>query len=130
MIEIDFAKAGGLVPAIIQDERTGEVLIVGFMNAESLAETRRSGEAVFFSRSRNKLWKKGESSGHVLRVREVRLDCDLDALLVRVEPVGPGVCHEGYRSCFFRRLEDDGSATVIAEPTFSAADIYGQESKP
>jgi len=125
-MEIDFAKAGGLVPAIIQDEKTGDVLMLGFMNAESLAETRRTGEVVFFSRSRNKLWKKGESSGHVLRVRELRVDCDADAILVRAEPVGPGVCHEGYRSCFFRRLEADGSATVIAEPTFSAAETYGQ----
>jgi len=126
VIEIDFAKAGGLVPAIIQDERSGEVLMLGFMNADSLAATRGCGEVVFFSRSRNKLWKKGETSGHVLRVRELRLDCDLDAILVRVDPVGPGVCHEGYRSCFFRRLEADGSATVIAEPTFSATETYGQ----
>src|SRR5260370_1304676 len=96
-MEIEFQKSGGLVPAIIQDERTGDVLMLGFMNPESLAETQRTGEAVFFSRSRNKLWKKGESSGHVLRVREIRLDCDADALLVRVEDVGPGVCHEGYR---------------------------------
>jgi phosphoribosyl-AMP cyclohydrolase len=103
-VEIDFQKHGGLVPTIIQDERTGDVLMLGFMNAESLAETQRSGEVVFFSRSRNKLWKKGESSGHVLRVREMRVDCDADALLVRVEVVGPGVCHEGYRSCFFRKL--------------------------
>ena len=127
MIEMDFAKTGRLVPAIVQDERTGDVLMLGFMNAESLAETRRSGEVVFFSRSRNKLWKKGESSGHVLRVRELRVDCDLDAVLLRVEPVGPGVCHEGYRSCFFRRLEANGSATVIAERTFSAEQVYGQE---
>jgi len=127
VIEIDFAKAGGLVPAIIQDEGTGDVLMLGFMNADSLAETQRSGEVVFFSRSRNQRWKKGESSGHVLRVREVRFDCDLDALLVRVNPVGPGVCHEGYRSCFFRRLEADGSATVIAERTFSVAEVYGRE---
>lgn len=127
MIEIDFAKAGGLVPAIIQEERTGHVLMLGFMNAEALGETRRSGEVVFFSRSRNTLWKKGESSGHVLRVREVRFDCDLDALLVRVDPVGPGVCHEGYLSCFFRRLEADGSATVIAERTFSVEEVYGRE---
>jgi phosphoribosyl-AMP cyclohydrolase len=124
-MELDFAKADGLVPAIIQDERTGDVLMLGFMNAESLAETRRTGEVVFFSRSRNRLWKKGESSGHVLRVRELRVDCDVDAILVRADPVGPGVCHEGYRSCFFRRLEADGSATVIAEPAFSAAETYG-----
>ena len=127
MTKIDFAKAGGLVPAIIQDERTGDVLMLGFMNADSLAETQRSGEVVFFSRSRNQRWKKGESSGHVLRVREVLFDCDLDALLIRVDPVGPGVCHEGYRSCFFRRLEGDGSTSVIAERTFSAEEVYRRE---
>jgi phosphoribosyl-AMP cyclohydrolase len=127
VIEIDFAKAGGLVPAIIQDERTGDVLMLGFMNEQAFAETRQTGEVVFFSRSRNTLWKKGESSGHVLRVREVRFDCDLDALLVRVDPVGPGACHEGYRSCFFRRLEADGTATVIAELTFSVSEVYGRE---
>jgi len=91
-MNIDFQKGGGLVPAIIQDERSGDVLMLGFMNADSLKETQRSGAVVFFSRSRNKLWKKGESSGHVLRVREIRVDCDADALLVRVEAVGPGVC--------------------------------------
>jgi len=126
-VEIDFQKSGGLVPAIIQDERTGDVLMLGFMNSESLAETQRTGEVVFFSRSRNKLWKKGESSGHVLRVRELRVDCDADALLVRVEAVGPGVCHEGYRSCFFRKLESDGSAKIIAERTFAPEKVYGQE---
>jgi phosphoribosyl-AMP cyclohydrolase len=126
-VEIDFQKSGGLVPAIIQDERTGDVLMLGFMNPESLAQTQRTGEVVFFSRSRNKLWKKGESSGHVLRVRELRVDCDADALLVRVEAVGPGVCHEGYRSCFFRRLEPDGSVPVIAERTFVPENVYGQE---
>jgi phosphoribosyl-AMP cyclohydrolase len=122
-----FQKSGGLVPAIIQDERTGDVLMLGFMNPESLAQTKRTGEVVFFSRSRNRLWKKGESSGHVLRVREMRVDCDADALLVRVEAVGPGVCHEGYRSCFFRKLEPDGSAAIIAERTFTPEKVYGQE---
>jgi phosphoribosyl-AMP cyclohydrolase len=126
-VEIDFHKSGGLVPAIIQDERTGDVLMLGFMNSESLAETQRTREVVFFSRSRNKLWKKGESSGHVLRVRELRVDCDADALLVRVEAVGPGVCHEGYRSCFFQKLEPDGSAKIIAERTFAPEKVYGQE---
>jgi phosphoribosyl-AMP cyclohydrolase len=126
-VEIDFQKSGGLVPAIIQDERTGDVLMLGFMNSESFAETQRTGEVVFFSRSRNKLWKKGESSGHVLRVREMRVDCDADALLVRVEAVGPGVCHEGYRSCFFRKLDSDGSAKVIAERSFAPEKVYGQE---
>jgi len=126
-VEIDFQKSGGLVPAIIQDERNGEILMLGFMNAESLAETQRTGEVVFFSRSRNKLWKKGESSGHVLRVREMRVDCDADALLVRVEAVGPGVCHEGYRSCFFRSIEPGGNARIIAERTFVPETVYGKE---
>ncbi len=126
-MEIDFQKGGGLVPAIIQDERTGDVLMLGFMNPESVGETQRTGEVVFFSRSRNKLWKKGESSGHVLRVREIRVDCDADALLVRVEAVGPGVCHEGYRSCFFRALDVDGRARIIAERTFAPEKVYGQE---
>jgi phosphoribosyl-AMP cyclohydrolase len=126
-MEMDFQKAGGLVPTIIQDEQTGDVLMLGFMNAESLAQTQHTGEVVFFSRSRNKLWKKGESSGHVLRVREMRVDCDADALLVRVEAIGPGVCHEGYRSCFFRKLDPDGSASVIAERTFAPEKVYGSE---
>jgi len=126
-VKIDFQKSGGLVPAIIQDERTGDVLMLGFMNSESLVETQRTGEVVFFSRSRNKLWKKGESSGHVLLVRELRVDCDADALLVRVAAAGPGVCHEGYRSCFFRKLEPDGSAKIIAERTFAPERVYGQE---
>ena len=123
---VAFGRAGGLVPAIVQDDRTQEVLMLGFMNDEALRETQRTGEVVFFSRSRNRLWRKGESSGHVLKVRELRIDCDKDALLVRVDPIGPGVCHEGYRSCFFRRLDDDGSTTVIAEPTFSPQQVYGK----
>ena len=126
-MEIDFKKSGGLVPAIIQDERTGDVLMLGFMSAASLSETQRSGEVVFFSRSRNERWKKGESSGHVLRVREIRVDCDADALLVRVEAVGPGVCHEGYWSCFFRAVEPDGEGKIIAERTFSPEAVYGSE---
>jgi phosphoribosyl-AMP cyclohydrolase len=128
-VEIAFGKAGGLVAAIVQNHRTGEVLMLGFMNEEALAETRRTQEVVFFSRSRNRLWKKGESSGHVLKVRELRVDCDADALLVRVEPVGPGVCHEGYASCFFRRVEKDGSAKVVEERTFSPEQVYGQEKR-
>ena len=126
-MNVDFQKGSGLVPAIIQDQQSGEVLMLGFMNAESLTETQRSREVVFFSRSRNKLWKKGESSGHVLRVREIRVDCDADALLVRVEAVGPGVCHEGYRSCFFRSIEPGGEAKVIAERTYSPEEVYGSE---
>jgi len=123
-MEIAFEKTGGLVPAIIQDEASGDVLMLGFMNAESFALTQRDGEVVFFSRSRNKLWKKGESSGHLLNVREIRIDCDADALLIRVNPVGPGVCHEGYRSCFFRSLNHEGAPRIIDEQTFSPDAIY------
>ncbi len=128
-MDIVFEKGSGLVPAIVQDDRTGDVLMLGFMNEEALSETRRTREVVFFSRSRNRLWKKGESSGHVLKVRDVRVDCDADALLLRVEPAGPGVCHEGYRSCFFRRIELDGSGTVIEQRTFEPKQVYGQENK-
>jgi phosphoribosyl-AMP cyclohydrolase len=128
-MKIDFKKAGGLVPAIIQDHQTGDVLMLGFMNEESLAVTQKTGQAVFFSRSRNKLWKKGESSGHVLKVQEISVDCDADAVLVRVEAVGPGVCHEGYRSCFFRTLEPDGSVRTNSERTFLPEAVYGQEKK-
>jgi phosphoribosyl-AMP cyclohydrolase len=126
---IDFDKSGGLVPAIIQDHLSGEVLMLGFMNSVSLAETQRTGEVVFFSRSRNKLWKKGESSGHVLKLRELRVDCDADALLVKVEALGPGVCHEGYRTCFFRRLNSDGTAKITDNRAFAPESVYGSVSE-
>ena len=128
-MQLDFTKAEGLIPAIIQDASNGDVLMLGFMNDVAFAETQRTREVVFFSRSRNRLWKKGESSGHVLKVRDIRLDCDADSLLIRVDAVGPGVCHEGYRSCFFRSLSTDGAAQVIDERTFDPDKIYGQESK-
>lgn len=128
-MELAFGKTGGLLPAIIQDDATGDVLMLGFMNTEALELTRVTGEVVFFSRSRNKLWKKGESSGHVLKVCEVRIDCDADALLVRVRASGPGVCHEGYRSCFFRRLDEHGDPEADAERTFSPEAVYGASAK-
>src|ERR1700751_468120 len=101
--------------------------MLGFMNAEAFAETQRTREVVFFSRSRNRLWKKGEASGHVLKVRDIRVDCDADSLLIRVDLVGPGVCHEGYRSCFFRTVASSGATKVIEQPVFDPAKIYGQE---
>lgn len=126
-MELAFKKLDGLIPGVVQDHRTGEVLMLGYLNSEALEETQRTGEVHFFSRSRNRLWKKGETSGHVLRLREIRVDCDADALLFLVEPLGPGVCHEGYRSCFFRSLESDGSSLVIAERVFVPMDIYGKK---
>lgn len=97
--------AAGLVTAVVTDHATGEVLMLAHMDAEALAETQRTGEAHFFSRSRARLWKKGESSGHVMRVREMRIDCDQDAIWLRCDPAGPA-CHTGERSCFYRRVED------------------------
>jgi phosphoribosyl-AMP cyclohydrolase len=129
-MDLDFTKLGGLLPAIIQDAQSGEVLMLGFMNEEAYTATQSSGEVTFFSRSRNKLWRKGEQSGHVLRVREMRVDCDVDALLIRVEALGPGVCHEGYRSCFFRRLSDAGAAEVVDERTFDPKGVYGRAEAP
>jgi phosphoribosyl-AMP cyclohydrolase len=128
MVKIAFEKYNGLVPAIVQDHGTGEVLMLGFMNEEALAETQRTRQAVFFSRSRNKLWRKGESSGHLLAVVELRVDCDSDTLLLRVQAIGPGVCHEGYRSCFYRKLEDDGTAVVTEDRAFDPAKIYDSSS--
>jgi phosphoribosyl-AMP cyclohydrolase len=128
-VKIAFEKYNGLVPAIVQDHATGDVLMLGFMNAEALAETQRTGQAVFFSRSRNRLWRKGESSGHFLKVLELRVDCDSDTLLLRVQHIGPGVCHEGYRSCFFRRLEDDGTATLTEDRAFDPSKIYDASSQ-
>ncbi|HTC67544.1 MAG TPA: phosphoribosyl-AMP cyclohydrolase [Candidatus Acidoferrum sp.] len=127
-MKIAFEKYDGLVPAIVQDHATGDVLMLGFMNEEALAETQRTRQAVFFSRSRNRLWRKGESSGHVLKVLELRVDCDADTLLLRVQAIGPGACHEGYRSCFFRRLEDDGTATVTEDRAFDPSKIYDSSS--
>ncbi len=125
-MKLAFGRMDGLVPAIIQDYATNEVLMLGFVNEDALGCTQRSREVHFFSRSRKRLWKKGESSGHVLRVKEILVDCDADALLIRVEAIGPGVCHEGYRSCFFRQLEIDGAMRVIAEKTFSETEVYGR----
>jgi len=126
-VELAFAKLDGLIPAVIQDHTSCEVLMLGFLNAEALERTQRTGEVHFYSRTRKRLWKKGESSGHVLRVRQLLFDCDADALLIRVDAVGPGVCHEGYRSCFFRELEPGGTSRIIAERTFSVEDVYGKK---
>jgi len=128
-MDLDFKKLDGLVPAVIQDAGSGEVLMLGFMNAEAYAATQASGEVTFFSRSRNKLWRKGEQSGHVLKVREIRVDCDLDALLIRVDALGPGVCHEGYRSCFFRQISPAGEAKLVAERAFDPNAVYGKDAR-
>ena len=102
---VDFAKSGGLVPAIAQDAATGEILMLAYMNQESFDETIRTNRACYFSRSRNKLWRKGEESGNVQEVVEIRIDCDQDTIVLKVNQVGGAACHTGFRSCFFRKIE-------------------------
>src|SRR6516164_8860048 len=120
---IDFDKAGGLLPAIAQDAVTGQVLMLAWMNREAYDETLRTGRAVYFSRSRQKLWRKGEESGHVQEVREVFLDCDADTILLKVHQIGGAACHEGYRSCFFRRV-DAGELRVVGDRLFDPNKVY------
>jgi phosphoribosyl-AMP cyclohydrolase len=124
---LDFQKADGLAPAVVQDFATGRVLMLGYMNEEAFRNTVETGFVTFYSRSRRKLWLKGEISGHRLLVKEISTDCDADAVLVKVEALGPGVCHEGYQSCFFRRLED-GQWKVADARAYDPAAVYG--SKP
>ena len=114
MPEPDFDKRGGLLPAIAQDVRTGQVLMVAYMNREAWERTLATGRATYWSTSRKALWVKGETSGHVQHVREVLVDCDADAVLLRVEQVGGVACHEGYASCFFRRADADGWHVIAA----------------
>ncbi len=123
-MELDFQKLDGLLPAVVQDAATGRVLMVGFMNEEAWRKTRDTGNVTFYSRTRNKLWTKGETSGHTLVVKEISTDCDLDTVLIQVEALGPGVCHEGYQSCFFRRLEGD-TWSVSEERVYDPAAVYG-----
>ena len=114
---------GGLIPAVVQDLSDGEVLMVGFMNEESFNKTVETGKVTFFSRSRNELWTKGATSGHYLLVKEIRVDCDDDSLLIKAEALGPGVCHNGFRSCFYRRFED-GSWIQSAERAYDPGKVY------
>jgi phosphoribosyl-AMP cyclohydrolase len=123
-MNLDFAKLQGVVPAVVQDHNSGRVLMLGFMNEEAFRHTVVTGFATFFSRSRQKLWLKGESSGHRLVVKEMFTDCDEDTVLLKVEALGPGVCHVGYESCFFRRFVD-GEWSESEARTYDPAAVYG-----
>ena len=123
-LEIDFARGQGLIPAIVQDWKTGEVLMVAYMNAKSWAKTQETGRACFWSRSRKKLWLKGETSGHIQMVKEAYIDCDNDALLLKVEQIGGAACHTGYRSCFYRRVAR-GKTEAVGERVFDPKEVYG-----
>jgi phosphoribosyl-AMP cyclohydrolase len=120
---LDFNKSGGVVPVIAQDADTGEVLMLAWMNAEAFAETVQTGRACYFSRSRGRLWRKGEESGHVQEVRGIYIDCDADTVLLKVKQIGGAACHEGYKSCFFRQVEED-ELRVIAERVFDPKAVY------
>ena len=122
-IPVDFAKSGGLVPAITQDAATGEVLMLAYMNQESFEETLRTGRACYFSRSRNKLWRKGEESGNVQDIVEVRIDCDRDTILLKVNQIGGAACHTGNRSCFFRKIEN-GTLIEDGVRVFDPKEVY------
>jgi phosphoribosyl-AMP cyclohydrolase len=123
MAMIDFDKAGGLVPAIAQDADSGVVLMLAWMNREAYEETLRTRRAVYFSRSRKRLWRKGEESGHYQEVRDILIDCDADTILLKVHQIGGAACHEGYQSCFFRRVEG-ADVKVIAEKVFDPREVY------
>ena len=122
----DFTRGDGLLAAIAQDADTGEVLMLAYMNAESYAETLATGRAVYYSRSRKKLWRKGEESGNVQEVRSICVDCDRDAILLKVRQIGGAACHEGYKSCFFRQVTPEG-LRVIAQRVFDPEKVYGKK---
>lgn len=125
MIEPDFDKCGGLVPAIAQEAQTGDVLMMAYMNREAWLATVATGKATYWSRSRGKLWVKGESSGNIQQVHEIWIDCDNDTILLKVTQIGGAACHTGHRSCFYRRLEGN-DFTVVGEPLFDPEKVYGK----
>jgi phosphoribosyl-AMP cyclohydrolase len=124
MVKLDFKKQGGLIPAIAQDFNSGEVLMLAYMNEEAWEKTLATGIVHYYSRSRNKLWKKGESSGNVQQVKEIRIDCDNDTVLVKVNQVGEAACHTGYRSCFYNVLKE-GSVVTDGKKVFDPKEKYG-----
>jgi phosphoribosyl-AMP cyclohydrolase len=124
-VKIDFEKGDGLVPVIIQDASTNEVLMLGYMNRESWEKSLETGKACFWSRSRKKLWLKGETSGHFQVIKEISVDCDGDTLLLKVDQIGGAACHTGFRSCFHHRYED-GAWKVSGERIFDPKEVYGE----
>jgi phosphoribosyl-AMP cyclohydrolase len=123
MLRLNFEKLGGLVPAIAQDYQTGEILMLAFMNEAAWRTTLTTGRATYYSRSRKSLWTKGETSGHVQRVHEIRIDCDDDTVVLKVEQVGGAACHTGHRSCFHKKVEE-GAVHIVGEPVFDPKEVY------
>ena len=127
MLKLNFKKMSGLIPVIAQDYEKGDVLMMAFMNEEAWEKTIESGKAWYYSRSRDKLWLKGETSGNIQIVREIYVDCDDDTILLKVEQVGKAACHTGYRSCFYRKL--NGDLKVVEEKIFDPEKVYKDKEK-
>lgn len=123
MIELDFEKTGGLIPAIVQDADTGQVLMLAYMNQAAFEKTLETKKATYYSRSRNQLWTKGETSGHLQHVKEIRVDCDLDTVVLKVVQTGKGACHKGYKSCFYRAVDGD-ELKIVDSRVFDPEKVY------
>ena len=123
-MKIDFEKGGGLVPVIVQDDETGDVLMLAYMNEAAYQKTLETGKATYWSRSRRKLWLKGETSGNVQEVKGIYIDCDEDTILLKVHQVGGAACHTGHRSCFYRRMDEKGTFREIEPPVFNPKEVY------
>ena len=123
MIELDFKKMGGLIPAVVQDYKTGEVLMLAFMNQAAWEATLATGKATYYSRTRQELWIKGKTSGNMQIVKEIRIDCDDDTVVLKVDQVGGAACHTGHKSCFYKKVED-GSIRIVGKPIFNPEEVY------
>jgi len=123
MIELNFTKMGGLIPAVVQDYKTGEVLMLAFMNQAAWEATLSSGKATYYSRTRQELWIKGKTSGNMQIVKEIRIDCDDDTVVLKVDQVGGAACHTGHKSCFYKKVED-GSIRIVGKPIFNPEEVY------
>ena len=125
MIKLNFNKMDGLIPAIVQDDKTGEVLMLAFMNKDAWEATLSTGKATYYSRTRQALWIKGKTSGNLQIVKEIRIDCDDDTVLLKVEQVGGAACHTGHKSCFYKMVEGE-SIRIIGEPAFNPEEVYNR----
>ncbi|MBW2573074.1 MAG: phosphoribosyl-AMP cyclohydrolase [Deltaproteobacteria bacterium] len=123
MIELNFKKMGGLIPAVVQDYKTGEVLMLAFMNQAAWEATLATGKATFYSRTRQELWIKGKTSGNMQIIKEIRVDCDDDTVVLKVDQVGGAACHTGHKSCFYKKVED-GSIRIVGKPIFNPEEVY------
>jgi phosphoribosyl-AMP cyclohydrolase len=123
MIELNFKKMGGLIPAVVQDYKTGEVLMLAFMNQSAWEATLATGKATYYSRTRQELWIKGKTSGNMQIIKEIRVDCDDDTVVLKVDQVGGAACHTGHKSCFYKKVED-GSIRIVGKPIFNPEEVY------